>query len=71
MKTSELIKELEQLMSIHGDIDVTIWTDHGQSNTNAYYIGIQYVDEDGETYADEDLNDFEPGAFTKVIEIVG
>ena len=37
----------------------------------AFAVGTQYVDTDGETIAEEDLDEFDEADFTKVIEIAG
>ena len=67
MKISELIERLEKEKSEHGDLYVTVYADHGQSNESAHHITIQLVDEDGECYDEDDITDFE--GLTKVIEI--
>ena len=51
MNISELIKELEELKEEHGDLEVRVWADHGQLCMDAYSVGIQWVDDEGETYA--------------------
>lgn len=48
MKLSEVIKELQQELENHGDLDVVVYADHGQSQM--YYQGasLQEVEEDSE-----------------------
>ena len=69
MNISELIAELEELKTIHGDLQIHVWADHGQSCTKAYSVGMQHIDEDFEVYADDDLDDVTD--FTQIIEIAG
>jgi len=69
MKTSELILTLNDLIDEHGDLQVTVYADHGQSNELAACVGMQYIDDDGEVYAEEDIEEFDN--LQKVIEIAG
>ena len=70
MKTSELIEELQEQLEKHGDLEVRVWADHGQQCMIAYAVGPHWVDDMGETYAEEDLDDYED-ELTKVLEIAG
>ena len=70
MKVSDLIKELEELQQEHGDLEIRVWSDHGQSCMRAAGVGLQMVDEDGETYHEDDWSDYE-GQLEQVIEIYG
>lgn len=70
MLISDLIKELEEVKKIHGDLPVYVYADHGQDCTSAFSIDTQWVDKDGETYAEEDLDDYKD-ELTQVIEIAG
>ncbi len=69
MNISELIKELETIKEEHGELDVTIFSDHGQWNTPADCIGIQYIDDGHDVYAEEDIVDYDD--LIKVVEISG
>ena len=71
MKVSELIEELLELKELNGDIEVHVWADHGQNCMEAFAVGTQYVDTDGETLAEEDLDKFNEDDYSKVIEIAG
>jgi len=69
MNISDLIAELQAELEVNGDLDVTVWADHGQHNEKACCVGVAYRDEDGETICEEDLEDSEDSDFEKVIEI--
>jgi len=75
MNISELIKELEELKEEHGDLEVRVWADHGQLCMDAYSVGIQWVDDEGETYAIEDIEDpleeMDKDDYKAVVEIAG
>jgi len=59
MNITELIEELEHLKKVHGDLPIHVWADHGQKCTSAWACGIQYVDGDGDSVAEEDFNNLE------------
>lgn len=70
MKASDIIKDLEKLVEKHGDLDVRLYCDHGQSMMGATEVCTCYIDEDqwmAEHLDEEDLEDY-PDAI-KVIEI--
>lgn len=73
MNISELIEELIELKEEHGDLDVTVWADHGQWNMKASAVGVQFRDENGDCVGEEDLDDEEEGFcredYEKVIEV--
>jgi hypothetical protein len=71
MLISDLIEELKEIKKAHGDLEVYVYADHGQDCTEAYAVGTQWVDEDGETYAEEDLHEFEDDELTLILEIAG
>jgi len=41
MKTSELIKYLQKSIESSGDLDVVVYTDHGQTQSEAQATSIQ------------------------------
>ena len=73
MNISELIDDLTELREAHGDLDVAIWADHGQQSELAGGCCLRWIDEDGETYADEDMNNpaegYDKDDFNHVVEI--
>jgi hypothetical protein len=73
MNISNLIEKLIAERLEHGDLEVTVWADHGQTNTLAHNVGVQYRDKDGEIIAHEDLEQYqdEPDCnpYTAVMEI--
>ena len=75
MKIRELIRELQSALEKHGDLEVAVWADHGQTCQNAWAVGVQFRDNDGETVTEEDLDDPEEELcrddFQKVLEIAG
>jgi hypothetical protein len=75
MNISELIKDLEEALKDHGDLDVHVWADHGQQCMKAYSVGPQWVDDEGDTVCDEDLNNPDEEMckddYTFVLEIAG
>ena len=75
MNISELIEDLQRVQQEHGDLEVRVWADHGQQCMSAWAVGTQWVDEDNETVADEDLNNPEEELckedYTLVLEIAG
>ena len=73
MNISELIKDLEEVKEEHGDLDVRVWADHGQWCMKAFAVGPQWVDENGDTVCQEDIDDgeYEADDFIRVVEIAG
>jgi hypothetical protein len=67
MKLSELIKLASEYLKEHGDLDVCVYADHGQSTEFANFCGIQYLNEDNEAVHEDDIDDYDD--LTKVIEI--
>lgn len=62
MKISEMIKNLQEFMAKHGDLDCWYATDdEGNGYREVYFDpSFRYVDEDGEVYNnEEDLEDCE------------
>ena len=41
MKASELIKHLQESIASNGDLDVMVYTDHGQTQSKANDLSIQ------------------------------
>jgi hypothetical protein len=71
MKVSEVIEQLEEQKRIHGDLEVIVYADHGQTGTHVYSVCPCYCDEDGETQPiEEDEEDLCHG-MELVIEIAG
>ena len=60
MKISEMIKNLEEFKAEHGDLDC--WyavDDEGNGYQRVYYDpSLYYVNEDGEMYREEDLEEY-------------
>tara|TARA_R110000764_G_scaffold227635_1_gene317859 strand:- start:311 stop:505 length:195 start_codon:yes stop_codon:yes gene_type:complete len=63
MKASELVKQLQDFIGKFGDLDVMLFTDHGQAQSTVYDVSVK----DHET---GDLED-EGGSDTKVFELYG
>jgi len=71
MKVSEVISALEEQKRIHGDLEVIVYADHGQTGTRAYSVCPCYCDEDGETQPIEENEDDLYTGMKLVIEIAG
>lgn len=60
MKISEMIKHLEEFKAEHGDLDC--WyavDDEGNGYQKVYYDpSFRYVNEDGDMYSEEDLEEY-------------
>tara|TARA_R110000787_G_scaffold207672_1_gene317740 strand:+ start:271 stop:465 length:195 start_codon:yes stop_codon:yes gene_type:complete len=63
MKASELVKQLQDFIGKFGDLDVKLFTDHGQAQSTVHGVSV----EDHET---GDLED-EGSLNTKVFELYG
>ena len=71
MKASELIRSLTAIMKHEGDLNITIWADHGQTSTPANGVGTMLADTDGEVYNTDDDPEDIPDDVQKIIEIYG
>ena len=75
MNITELIEELVEAREEHGDLEVRIWADHGQQCMPADGVGPQWVDDEYECIADEDIGEgddqYSEEDYTRVIEISG
>ena len=60
MKISEMIKNLEEFMAENGDLDCWYATDdEGNAYHEIYYSPtFSYVNEDGDMYSEEDLEEY-------------
>lgn len=47
MKVSNLILELQKFLDTEGDLDVKLYTDHGQTHMNAGEVNLAYTEEKG------------------------
>jgi hypothetical protein len=63
MKASELVKKLQDKIDKFGDLDVTLYTDHGQTQCCAYSVDVQ------DQYTDEWVE--EGDVVTQVFELYG
>lgn len=60
MKISEMIKNLEEFMAEHGDIDCWYATDDEGNGYHEVYFdpSFRYVNDEGEMYREEDLEEY-------------
>ena len=47
MRASDLIMQLQELVEIDGDLDVRLYTDHGQCAMEANWVSIAHIEDDG------------------------
>jgi hypothetical protein len=73
MKVSKLIESLQEVEKEHGDIQVTVFADHGQTECRAVHTSIEYLGEDGEAYCLQDINEtfFSIEDYDVVVSIYG
>lgn len=71
MKASQVIEELQNLIQKHGDLEVTVYADHGQMESGAYSVDLAYADEDRESINPEDVENYDHDEITKVFSISG
>lgn len=73
MNVSTLILELQKFQEEHGDLQVRIHADHGQTPMTVCNVGLGYIDED--TYSPESLcdedEDFDESGCIKICEVWG
>lgn len=55
MRATDIIKQLNKLVKEHGNLDVRLWCDHGQSMMQVDEVCISYIDED--VYMAEDIHE--------------
>jgi len=70
MKASDLIRQLQELVETDGDLDVRLYTDHGQCAMRANWVSVTHIEEDEymtDTIHPDDLDDYDNPI--KVIEI--
>lgn len=70
MKISELISDLEVLKEIHGDVECSIYADHGQSFEGVTFVQEEYIVSDlgGRiTINSQDLEHYPPAEIEVVI----
>ena len=66
MKISKLIKDLEGQLDEHGDLEVYVLADHGQSHEDAQGASITFLE--SEEYGAEETSEGEEGA-VKVVTV--
>lgn len=71
MNISDVVYELDKIQTEHGDLPVYVWADHGQTCYTAYTVSVGYVDSDGESIHDDDLDDYAEEDLTKAVVIDG
>ena len=67
MRLKELIEEAEEALKENGDIEVSVYADHGQSEQRCYGTSISYIDSGGDLCSSDELD----GSETKVLSING
>lgn len=72
MFLTDLITKAQKALDENGDIDVTVYADHGQEETHADRADIEWLDEEGEVLHPDDYFDGdEDRRKTKVFSISG
>lgn len=68
-----MIKDLEHYQEMYGDLEVSLYTDHGQTNSPADGLYVVYVDSDlRDDYVDPvDADDSVKETHTLTLEIYG
>lgn len=70
MRASDLIRQLQKLVETDGDLDVRLYTDHGQCSMKANWVGVSHIDSEdymADSIHPDDLDDYDNPI--KVIEI--
>lgn len=67
MNISKLIKELNELKELHGDMQVRLQCDHGQELMSATWVGVSYISDD--SYMPSVSDDINDDCSIRVIEI--
>lgn len=46
MKASDLIRQLQELVETDGDLDIRLYTDHGQCSMKANWVSTTHIEDD-------------------------